>query len=316
VAADRLAAIAPGDPRVLALGGELGGEPAAAPPPVEVDEPVDGAEVLVEVEHDEATEELQLGDEAPPPEVESGVAVAGTRADVDLGDELAEIDFYVQQGLLEEARDALSSLRALYPDEPALADREDRLRAALAAAGAPTGPDTMPPSAARPELHYSVGDALQQFRRGVEQQVRPEDAETHYDLGIAYKEMGLLDEALQELGVALAARPGRKEVDCLTMIGLCRMQQRDPAGAIAAYRAALQSEHAGAEAARALNYELAMAYQSLGDAGAALWFLNKVLREDPGFRDVRGQVAALGDGEGRPPPDEPEAAGAPVAASS
>jgi tetratricopeptide (TPR) repeat protein len=258
--------------------------------------------------------------------VELGVtpAGAGAGARVDLDDELAELDFYVQQGLVDEAREALSSLRALFPDESSLAEREEQLERAIAAdaianvgtvAGAEPAPAEAAAAAAGPELHYSVTDALQQFRRGVEQQVRPDDAETHLDLGIAYKEMGLVDEAIRELDAALGSQPGRKEVDCLTMIGLCRLQKGDAAGAIAAYRAGLASQHLTPERAPALHYELAMAYRALGDVDAALWYLRKVLRDDPAFRDARGQVAAMGEGEGRPPPDEPEAAGEPVAAS-
>jgi tetratricopeptide (TPR) repeat protein len=330
-AVDALVALAPGHAVVAALREELAGgaggaapEAPEAPEPPEpfVDEPVDGADVLVEVDSDEAlTEELELGTLSAPPEVESGVALTGSGAGVDLDDDLAEIDFYLQQQLFDEAREALTSLRALYPDELSLKEREEQLERALEdevarVADAPPEKATPARGSTSPELHYSVDDALRQFRKGIEQQIRPEDAETHFDLGIAYKEMGLLDEALRELGVALAARPGRKEVDALTMIGLCRIEKGDAAGAIAAYRAALASEHLGADAAPPLHYELAMAYRALGDVDAALWFLNKVLREDPAFRDARGQVAALGDGEGRPPPDDPEAAGAHVAASS
>ncbi|HET7753470.1 MAG TPA: tetratricopeptide repeat protein [Anaeromyxobacteraceae bacterium] len=329
---DRLVALAPRDAEVAKLRDEVAGETGALPDTsaAELEEPLDGADVLVEVEPDDGgTQELQLGEQTQPPQLEHGVAVPGAGAGsgaVDLGDELAEIDFYISQGLHDEAREALTSLRALYPDESSLSEREGELARAIEAAG--TGRDAAAGGAAeaaaderaaanpQAELHYSVSDALQQFRKGIEEQIRPEDAETHFDLGIAYKEMGLLDEALRELEVALAARPGRKEIDALTMIGLCRMQKGDAAGAIGAYRAALASVHATPEATLALEYELAMAYRTLGDVDAALWFLNKVLREDPGFRDVRGQVAAMGDGEGRPPPDDSEAAGAPVAASS
>ena len=36
------------------------------------------------------------------------------------------------------------------------------------------------------------------FKKGVEEQAGREDSDTHYNLGIAYKEMGLLDEAIAE----------------------------------------------------------------------------------------------------------------------
>ena len=144
---------------------------------------------------------------------------------------------------------------------------------------------------------------LAQFRRGVAEAVRPEDQETHYDLGIAYKEMGLLDDALRELELALSGGDRRKEVDCLTMVGLCRMEKGDPAGASEAFQRALRSERLTAEAGRALRYELARAYQAAGDREAALYYYQAVVALDGGYRDARARAVELGGGAGRAPAD-------------
>ena len=58
--------------------------------------------------------------------------------------------------------------------------------------------------------------------------MKPEDVETHYDLGIAYKEMGLIDDAIGEFEVARQGCVGKKkEVDCLTMMAMLQGMKGD-----------------------------------------------------------------------------------------
>jgi tetratricopeptide (TPR) repeat protein len=235
---------------------------------------------------------------------------------LDLSDEMGEADFFIQQGLLDEARETLENLRTFYPGHPEVASRlaELDLRAAAPAVplvadgafdigkelAAELGSGALPPPE---EFQYSVEEVFTQFKKGVAQTVKAEDTDTHYDLGIAYKEMGLLDDALQEFETALLGASRRKEVDCLSMIALCRTEKGDAAGAAQAWRRALRSDHLTPDAARAIHYELATAYRAQGDAESALWYLNKVVRADRTFRDAAAQLAALGGGAGRPPPE-------------
>jgi tetratricopeptide (TPR) repeat protein len=133
--------------------------------------------------------------------------------------------------------------------------------------------------------------------------VKQEDTATHYDLGIAYKEMGLLDDAVSEFEVALRGNDRKKEVDCLSMIGLCQMQKGAAREAIRAYQRALGSEVLSKDAAKAVHFELGSAYEAAGDREAALFHLQKVNKLDPAFREVAARVKALGGGPGRPPAD-------------
>src|SRR4029079_17548562 len=52
-------------------------------------------------------------------------------------------------------------------------------------------------------------EILEQFKRGIEQNLDVDDYQSHYDLGVAFKEMGLLDEAIAEFQKALRAPEGR-----------------------------------------------------------------------------------------------------------
>jgi len=264
---------------------------------------------------------------------------------------LGEADFFVQQGLLDDARELLEQLAGTYPGHPALAERfailaaveageaaepagaaepvEPAAQVEPAVAAPPEPPSELAPHAVAPlpiaeggvnfdlgkelasefaaqaaspadEFQYSVGDVFSQFKKGIEQTVRPEDGETHYDLGIAYKEMGLLDDAVQEFETALAAGGRKKELDCLTMIGLCRMAQGLPSQAVEVFRRALGSDGLGIESAKALHLELGLAFEAAGDPQAALSTFQKIVRIDPGYREVAAAVARLRSGPGLP----------------
>ncbi len=277
-----------------------------------------------------------LGAEGDPwgEEVEEGV-VADGQGDADgappedLGDELAEADFFVGQGLFDEARELLEELRAAHPGHPQVAAAMAKLELRLAPA-APEGEELVdahgvfdigrelaqeleaaPPGPPTDEFQFSVQDVFTQFKRGVEETVLAGDSATHYDLAIAYKEMGLLDDALHELEVALGGDDRSKDVDCLTMIALCSLEKGDATGAVAAFRRALSAEGLADGAARAIRYELALAYEKMSQPEQALFLLHGVVREDPGYRDAAAALARLGGGPGQPlPPEEPPAGGA------
>jgi len=245
----------------------------------------------------------------------------------DLSEEIEEADFFVQQGLLDDAREALRNLLAFYPDHPEvqakLAGLERRSAGAAGRDGAAAQEAAADesfdiarelaelgggaPAATEEEFQYSVEDVFSQFKKGIEQTVKKEDSATHYDLGIAYKEMGLLDDAIHEFEVALEGNDRKREVDCLSMIGLCRADRGDDRGAIEVLRRALASDHLTKDAAKAIHYDLAAAHESAGDTEAALYYFQRTAKADPAFRDAARRAAALGGGPGRAPPDEPRA---------
>lgn len=151
------------------------------------------------------------------------------------------------------------------------------------------------------EFQYSVEDVFNQFKRGVAETVTAEDSDTHYDLGIAYKEMGLVDDAVNEFETALRGSNRKKEIDSLSMIALCRMSQGRPGDAVEPLRRALRSDYLTKESAKALHYELGVALEEQGEREQALWCFQKVSRVEPNYRDTVARVASLGGGPGRPP---------------
>jgi len=151
------------------------------------------------------------------------------------------------------------------------------------------------------EFQYSVADVFEQFKRGLEKTVRPDDSATKYDLGIAFQEMGMLDEALEQFRSALAGGDRRRDAEILNMIGVCLGLKGSHGEAIDAYRQALRSEFVTDDAAKALHFELGAAHEARGEPAAALWYFQKVARGDPTYRGVAERVSRLGGGPGTAP---------------
>ena len=79
-----------------------------------------------------------------------------------------------------------------------------------------------------------LADIFKEFKKGVDKQLGQEDYDTRYNLGIAYKEMGLIDEAIAEF--QLAARTRGRLLECSSMLGICFMDKGMPKLAIEVVR--------------------------------------------------------------------------------
>jgi len=75
----------------------------------------------------------------------------------------------------------------------------------------------------------ALADLIREFQDGIDQHVSQDDYNTHYDLGIAYHEMGLLREAVSELEKVLDSPEHR--LKAREMLGRCyfRMDRYDEA---------------------------------------------------------------------------------------
>ncbi|MGA8406464.1 MAG: tetratricopeptide repeat protein [Candidatus Acidiferrales bacterium] len=143
-----------------------------------------------------------------------------------------------------------------------------------------------------------LAEVFQEFRAELgEMGEEDEDLETHYNLGIAYREMGLLDEAIGEFQkVAKAVQKGKPfqyEMNCSTMLGLSFMDKGEPKVASLWYQRALQVPGLEEESILALRYDLAMALESAGESGAALDSFRQVYAANIDYRDVADRIATL-----------------------
>jgi pilus assembly protein FimV len=156
----------------------------------------------------------------------------------------------------------------------------------LAKANGPTNTDTGPLKEVFDEFRAELGEM------GAED----EDLETHYNLGIAFREMGLLEEAIGEFQkVAKANDRGkafRYAMQCCTLLGLAFMEKGQPAIAAIWYERALLTPGIDSESKLALRYDLGVAQESAGDLDAALKSFSQVYAVNIDYRDVADRIAA------------------------
>ncbi|WP_428261904.1 tetratricopeptide repeat protein [Haliangium sp.] len=226
--------------------------------------------------------------------------IAGTKASGGLDDDLDEADFFIAQGLYDAARELLNNLLAHHPGHPliqAKLDEVDELeRQSQTAAPAAPWPATVSPE----ESTLGGGQASRKPAVVLQEPVADEDADTHYNLGIAYKEMGLYEEAIQEFEKVIGSP--EREVQCRLMMGLCYREHQEVLSAINQFKAALHAPRITVSEQLSLYYEIAISYeQVLNDYHEALYFYELIQKRDPGYRDVDGRVRACRDRVGRKP---------------
>jgi tetratricopeptide (TPR) repeat protein len=141
-------------------------------------------------------------------------------------------------------------------------------------------------------------EVFEEFRAELgEMGAEDEDLETHYNLGIAFREMGLLEEAISEFQkVAKATDHGRAfryTMQCCTLLGLAFMEKGQAAIAAIWYERALKTPGIDPESALALRYDLGVAQESAGEPDAALKSFTQVYAMNIDYRDVAERIAAL-----------------------
>lgn len=132
---------------------------------------------------------------------------------------------------------------------------------------------------------------LAAFKKGIEANVGEEDFQSHYDLGVAYKEMGLLDEAIAEFQKALRSTEGRLKSS--EALGLCFFEKGQFAVAEAILRRGLELPASGDAERIGLLYWLGRTLEELGKSQEALSAYNRVFAVDITFADVGDRVNAL-----------------------
>lgn len=153
---------------------------------------------------------------------------------------------------------------------------------------------------AAPVGKNELSEVFQEFRSELGEmgeKDEDEDLETHYNLGIAYREMGLLDEAIGEFQRVAKAiqegRPFRYSMQCATLLGLVFMEKQEPKIAALWYQRALELPGLDPETVLALRYDLGLAEEQAGNSGAALDSFRQVYAMNIDYRDVAERIATL-----------------------
>lgn len=252
----------------------------------------------------------------PPPPLGS------PRADTSMEDDLDEAEFYASQAMYAEAIDVLNALLARFPGHRLVLAKLREIEAV--AAGGEVGdavidaPDAIGQPAAAggtdaldlDEIEEVAPEELVELDANsqpiqvprkrqptvmLEKPLDEGDAATHYDLGLAYKEMTLHEDAIKAFEKALRA-PGR-EVQCRVMIGMCLRDMGNPSEAIHQFKQGLHAEPTERER-QSLYYEIGITYETIGDGAEALYFYEMVLKRDPTFADAAARADRLRAGGG------------------
>jgi pilus assembly protein FimV len=145
------------------------------------------------------------------------------------------------------------------------------------------------------DLAEMFGELKQDLEAGVAS--ADEDPETHYNLGIAFREMGLLDEAIGELQKACQfvdrGHPFPQIMQTYTWLAQCFLDKGVPEAAVRWYEKALGVPALDGETKVALHYELASAYETAGDKPSALKHFMDVYGNNIDYRDVAERIKAL-----------------------
>ncbi len=248
---------------------------------------------------------------------------------------LEEADFFASRGLFDDARTIIEEQLVRLPNHPLLRDRLTELDAQEGIVGGGSGTRPSPAAAAaedrdiansldalemdplsgRPKTGASgpteqvdVEEVFAKFKAGVAAQIGADDAQSHYDLGLAYKEMALLDDAVREFEVA--ARDAKRECVCHSMIGMIQIERGHLNEAIEAFLRGLAAPERTKDQEAALSYEVGAAYEAKKLSKQALEYFQRTARLAPTFRDVQERIRRLARPEPKPQPQPARAVGA------
>jgi tetratricopeptide (TPR) repeat protein len=280
---------------------------------IELPADTDSAEIPM-IEFQEAPAEpaaehpaLDILEEAAPAAEEAApaepITYSGSEFELELSGDSAE----AAAKHVETTEDFLSELAAEVEDMEAPVAKP--IKASVAPGnGAPPPPKPAPlapaigaadsvPSATIESLN-ELAEVFQEFRSELgELADEDEDLETHYNLGIAYREMGLLDEAIGEFQkVAKAVQKGKPfpyAMNCATLLALSFIDKGEPKIASLWYQRALETPRLDQEAVLALRYDLGVALDLAGESTAALDSFRQVYAMNIDYRDVADRIATL-----------------------
>lgn len=202
----------------------------------------------------------------------------------DLDKEIESLRFYIDNEYFELASRTLAELRQKFGEMPEFFEIESRLGSAVANQTNGSKP-------------FDIAEIRNEF--GIEEieVIDDSDYDTHYQMGIAYQEMGLLEEAIREYQDAIAlVRPSdgtRRFFQCANLLGHCFTQNGMANLALTWYQRALETADLSDDEKQGVWYEIAHAYEADGDVENAGRYFEQVYAENVDYRDVGERIRRL-----------------------
>jgi len=213
----------------------------------------------------------------------------------DYSEELTEADFYSKQGLIVEAREILEKLYKLFPENEDIKQKlssletvEETHEESIFAEGGTIEAEPVH----EPVLNGDVLSIFNEFKKGLEKEFEEKDHETHYNLGLAYKELGFIDDAIKEFEIS--RNDPKTFVSSSSMLSICYKEKGIYPLAIEVLTDTLEKIENRNESYWAMKYDLAEAYEKNGNLKEALDLYNEVLAWNSKFRDVSKKMHQIG----------------------
>jgi len=134
-------------------------------------------------------------------------------------------------------------------------------------------------------------EILEQFKRGIDENLESDDYQSHYDLGVAFKEMGLLDEAIAEFQKALRATEGRLRTS--EALGMAFFEKGQYAVCETVLRRAVEGLDGSDESKIGLLYWLGRSSEALGKKAEAMASYERAVAVDIRFMDLSQRIHRL-----------------------
>lgn len=211
--------------------------------------------------------------------------------------EIESVTFYIENDYYDLAKKAIAELEAEFGNQPQI----EELRARIGMQ--PTDNGGVVADAVVVEHHIEpqiVGAAIgiEEIRTelGIDEaeEANAEDYETHYQMAVAYQEMGLYEDAIREFQDAIALvdpNDGTKRFySCATLLGHCFIESSMPQHAIKWLNRALEAPNISAAEYHGLWYELGIAHEACDDVESAAKYFDMIYAENVDFRDVSERV--------------------------
>ena len=127
-------------------------------------------------------------------------------------------------------------------------------------------------------------EIFDEFKKGVDEKIGKEDYDTRYNLGIAYKEMGLFEELIHQF--LISSKHKEKFFDSAGLLGMCFREKGMFDEAVGWFDKALELEGRESEEYIALKYELVLTFRLKEDPESAKKILEEILSENPKYRNA------------------------------
>ena len=139
------------------------------------------------------------------------------------------------------------------------------------------------------EEHFSK--IIKEFQKGIQANIGEKDFETHFDLGVAYKEMGLRTEAIGEFQISIKGGP--RAVDSAILLSKCYLEEGLPKLAVDQLTQAIGMNQLNHDQIHSLKYELAEIFENQENLDEALNVYSDIFKENVNYRDVSKKISAI-----------------------